>query len=79
VRIEFGLLTKMEFMILLILSKFIQGKIRFCLLQVNNFILQISHLQGSAIDPFWAMYAQHATAEVANILEEYRIGNLAKV
>ena len=31
---------------------------------------------GGAIDPFWAMYAQHQTAEVRKILEGYRIGNL---
>ena len=31
---------------------------------------------GGAIDPFWAMYAQHQTAEVRKILEGYRIGSL---
>ncbi|KAL3155577.1 hypothetical protein ABBQ38_010835 [Trebouxia sp. C0009 RCD-2024] len=31
---------------------------------------------GGAIDPFWAMYAQHQTAEVHKILEAYRIGDL---
>lgn len=31
---------------------------------------------GAAIDPFWAMYAQHNTEQVKEILEEYRIGNL---
>ena len=31
---------------------------------------------GGAIDPFWAMYAQHQTAEVRTILETYRIGDL---
>ena len=31
---------------------------------------------GGAIDPFWAMYAQHNTEQVQQILEEYRIGNL---
>lgn len=31
---------------------------------------------GGPIDPFWAMYAQHNTAQVKEILEEYRIGNL---
>ena len=31
---------------------------------------------GGAIDPFWAMYAQHNTDQVKEILEEYRIGNL---
>ena len=31
---------------------------------------------GGAIDPFWAMYAQHKTAEVRKILETYRIGDL---
>ena len=33
-------------------------------------------LAGGAIDPFWAMYAQHKTAEVRKILETYRIGDL---
>lgn len=33
---------------------------------------------GGAIDPFWAMYAQHKTAEVHNMLEGYRIGNLVR-
>ena len=31
---------------------------------------------GSAIDPFWAMYAQHNTQQVRGILETYRIGRL---
>ena len=31
---------------------------------------------GGPIDPFWAMYAQHNTEQVKEILEEYRIGNL---
>ncbi len=31
---------------------------------------------GGAIDPFWAMYAQHNTEEVRNMLEGYRIGEL---
>ena len=31
---------------------------------------------GGAIDPFWAMYAQHNTAEVRQMLEGYRIGTL---
>ncbi|KAK9836142.1 hypothetical protein WJX81_004420 [Elliptochloris bilobata] len=31
---------------------------------------------GGAIDPFWAMYAQHQTAEVRQLLEQYRIGTL---
>lgn len=31
---------------------------------------------GSAIDPFWAMYAQHNTQQVRDILEGYRIGRL---
>ena len=34
---------------------------------------------GGAIDPFWAMYAQHNTAEVRQMLEGYRIGNLVCV
>ncbi|KAK6025121.1 cytochrome b5-like Heme/Steroid binding domain protein, partial [Ostertagia ostertagi] len=31
---------------------------------------------GGAVDPYWSLYAQHKTAEVMEILEEYRIGNL---
>lgn len=31
---------------------------------------------GGAIDPYWAMYAQHNTPQVRSILESYRIGNL---
>ncbi len=31
---------------------------------------------GGAIDPFWAMYAQHNTDEVRQMLEGYRIGKL---
>jgi len=31
---------------------------------------------GGPIDSFWAMYAQHNTDQVKEILEEYRIGNL---
>lgn len=31
---------------------------------------------GGAIDPFWAMYAQHNTDEVRHMLEGYRIGRL---
>lgn len=31
---------------------------------------------GSAIEPFWAMYAVHQTDEVLKMLEEYRIGML---
>jgi len=34
---------------------------------------------GGAIDPFWAMYAQHQTAEVRQMLEGYRIGSLVGV
>ena len=33
---------------------------------------------GGAIDPFWAMYAQHQTAEVRQLLENYRIGTLVR-
>lgn len=33
---------------------------------------------GRAIDPFWTMYQQHRTDQVAEMLEEYRIGNLNK-
>lgn len=31
---------------------------------------------GGAIDPYWAMYAQHNTEQVRGILEGYRIGRL---
>ena len=31
---------------------------------------------GGAIDPFWAMYAQHDTGQVRDILEGYRVGTL---
>lgn len=34
---------------------------------------------GGAIDPFWAMYAQHQNAEVRKILETYRIGDLVSL
>lgn len=33
---------------------------------------------GSAIDPFWHIYQQHTTKEVLQLLESYRIGNLAE-
>ena len=33
---------------------------------------------GGAIDPFWAMYAQHQTSEVRQLLEQYRIGTLVR-
>lgn len=31
---------------------------------------------GAAVDPFWALYSQHKTKEVLEILEGYRIGRL---
>lgn len=31
---------------------------------------------GGALDPYWAMYAQHNTPAVRATLEEYRIGRL---
>ncbi|KAK5972528.1 Cytochrome b5 heme-binding domain-containing protein, partial [Trichostrongylus colubriformis] len=31
---------------------------------------------GGAVDHYWALYAQHKTKEVMEILEEYRIGSL---
>lgn len=31
---------------------------------------------GGPIDPFWALYAQHDTQNVRDILAEYRIGKL---
>ncbi|XP_030564360.1 probable sulfite oxidase, mitochondrial [Drosophila novamexicana] len=34
---------------------------------------------GNAIDPFWAIYQQHNTQEVLQLLESFRIGNLNKV
>ncbi|SPP86593.1 probable sulfite oxidase, mitochondrial [Drosophila guanche] len=34
---------------------------------------------GSAIDPFWAIYQQHNTLEVLELLESFRIGNLEGV
>lgn len=33
---------------------------------------------GGSVEPYWAIYAQHKTAEVMEILEELRIGNLNK-
>ncbi len=50
-----------------------------CLLQVDQHPgggARIMLAAGGAIDPFWAMYAQHKTAEVRKILESYRIGDL---
>lgn len=32
---------------------------------------------GSAIDPFWAIYQQHNTKEVLELIEGFRIGNLS--
>ncbi|KAF8820254.1 putative sulfite oxidase, partial [Cardiosporidium cionae] len=37
---------------------------------------RISLASGASIDPFWALYAQHHTNEVYELLEEMRIGNL---
>lgn len=34
---------------------------------------------GNAIDPFWAIYQQHNTLDVLELLESFRIGNLYKV
>ncbi|KAM8720180.1 hypothetical protein ACLKA7_006256 [Drosophila subpalustris] len=34
---------------------------------------------GSAIDPFWAIFQQHNTLEVLELLEGFRIGNLNQV
>lgn len=31
---------------------------------------------GSSIDPFWHIYQQHNTPEIAELLENFRIGNL---
>lgn len=33
-------------------------------------------LPGGSLEPFWSMYQQHNDANVINILESYRIGNL---
>jgi sulfite oxidase len=33
---------------------------------------------GKAVDPFWMLYAVHKTTHVLDILEEMRIGNIAK-
>eukprot|EP01126_Amoeba_proteus_P063782 TRINITY_DN8827_c1_g1_i2.p1 TRINITY_DN8827_c1_g1~~TRINITY_DN8827_c1_g1_i2.p1 ORF type:complete len:533 (-),score=100.44 TRINITY_DN8827_c1_g1_i2:177-1775(-) len=41
----------------------------------GNKILQAA---GGSIDPFWALYGQHRTDEVAIILERLRIGNFKK-
>jgi cytochrome b involved in lipid metabolism len=32
---------------------------------------------GAAVEPFWAFYSQHYTANVVELLEQYRIGNLS--
>ena len=32
---------------------------------------------GSAIDPYWNLYAVHKNEEVYQILEQYKIGSLA--
>ncbi|XP_017871587.1 PREDICTED: probable sulfite oxidase, mitochondrial [Drosophila arizonae] len=34
---------------------------------------------GNAIDPFWAIYQQHNTLDVLELLESFRIGNLNKL
>ncbi|EDV95285.1 sulfite oxidase, mitochondrial [Drosophila grimshawi] len=34
---------------------------------------------GNAIDPFWAIYQQHNTLQVLQLLETFRIGNLNKI
>ncbi len=31
---------------------------------------------GTAVDPYWSLYAQHKTNDVLEILETMRIGNL---
>ena len=31
---------------------------------------------GGSLEPFWALYAQHKTKEVLEILETLRIGNI---
>ena len=33
---------------------------------------------GASVEPYWALYAQHKTEEVMEILETLRIGNLDK-
>ena len=34
---------------------------------------------GSAVDPYWEIFAQHNSPVVADMIEEYRIGNIAPV
>ena len=33
---------------------------------------------GGSVDSFWAMYAQHKTQQVQQLLEGYRIGDLVR-
>lgn len=67
-------------MILLNLWKLILVElIRLCLLLVRYYTLCIlTIISGGAIDPFWAMYAGHDTPHTKELLENYRIGVLAK-
>ena len=37
---------------------------------------KIMSAAGRAIEPFWAMYGQHVSGWVLEILESYRIGNI---
>ncbi|KAJ8945682.1 hypothetical protein NQ318_012401 [Aromia moschata] len=39
---------------------------------------QILLAAGSSVEPFWVLYGMHKTAQVLEILERYRIGNLRK-
>ena len=39
---------------------------------------KISLAAGSSLEPYWAVFANHNTDEVREILEELRIGNIAK-
>lgn len=40
---------------------------------------KISLAAGSALEPYWAVFANHNTEEVREILEELRIGNIAAI
>lgn len=33
---------------------------------------------GSSVEPFWSLYAVHKKPEILLMMEEYRIGNLAR-
>ena len=33
---------------------------------------------GGSVEPFWSLYAVHKKPEILSLMEEYRIGNLAR-